>query len=104
MCLLTSSGLCQMFEYSRTNRGFDLTNLWRHTVWQIHDLTSNIRIFGFDRVKIPFTARHGTICTSEHAGQFPSYASCALFRHLFSPFSVCLADDGQWGAEHFPLP
>ena len=34
---------------------FDSTNLWRCTVWQIHDSTSNIRIFEFDRVKIPFT-------------------------------------------------
>jgi len=38
----TSHSRRQMFEYSRTNRGFDLT--------------SNIRIFGFERVKIPFTA------------------------------------------------
>ena len=47
--------ICQIFEYSRLNHGFDSTNLWRCTVRQIPDSTSNIRIFGFDRVKIPFT-------------------------------------------------
>ena len=51
----SASSIRQMFEYSRMNHGFDSTNLWRCMVWQIHDLTSNIRIFEFDRVKIPFT-------------------------------------------------
>jgi len=56
LCITTSaSPVCQMFEYSRTNHGFDSTNIWRCTVWQIHDSTSNIRIFGFDRVKMSFT-------------------------------------------------
>src|SRR5271170_8137406 len=44
------------FEYSRTNQGFDSTNLWRHMIRRIHDSASNIRIFGFDRIKMPFTA------------------------------------------------
>src|SRR5271170_7816839 len=43
------------FEYSRTNQGFDSTNLWRHMIRRIHDSASNIRIFGFDRIKMPFT-------------------------------------------------
>jgi len=52
----STSPIRQMFEHSRMNHGFDSTNLWRRImVWQIHDSTSNIRIFGFDRVKIPFT-------------------------------------------------
>jgi hypothetical protein len=55
ICITTSLSVCQIFEYLTINRGFDSTNLWRHMVWQIHDLTSNIRIFGFDRVKMPFT-------------------------------------------------
>ncbi len=52
---LSASPLGQIFEYSRTNHGFDSTNLWTHMVWQIHDSSSNIRIFRFDRVKMPFT-------------------------------------------------
>src|SRR5271170_701227 len=43
------------FEYSRTNQRFDSTNLWRHMIRRIHDSASNIRIFGFDRIKMPFT-------------------------------------------------
>src|SRR5208282_1242310 len=45
----------QIFEYSRTNRGFDSTNLWRRMIRLFHDSTSNIRIFGFDRIKIDIT-------------------------------------------------
>ena len=46
---------CQMFKYSRKRHRFDLTNLRKDTIWRIQDLTSNIQIFEFDRVKMPFT-------------------------------------------------
>ena len=49
----------------------DLTrpNLWRQMVWQIDGLTSNIRIFEFDRAKMLFTAvRQWTLnyCSLSH--------------------------------------
>ena len=58
----SASPIHPMFEYLRTNHGFDSTNLWRCTVWQIQDSTSNIRIFGFDRVRIPFTVVAFRLC------------------------------------------
>ena len=51
-----SSPVCQIFEYSRTNQQIRI-----RTVWQVHDSTSNIRIFGFDWVKMPFTVCHHTV-------------------------------------------
>ena len=52
---ITNWSNIRIFEYSMINHGFDSTNLWTCMVWQIHDSSLNIRIFGFDRVKIPFT-------------------------------------------------
>src|SRR5271170_8066171 len=62
--------IIRIFKYSRTNQGFDSTNLWRRMIRRIHDSASNIRIFGFDRIKMPFTANRGQIWiqdTSTHA-------------------------------------
>src|SRR5271170_6519795 len=38
-----------------TKHGFDSTNIWRRMVRRIEYSTPNIRIFGFDRIKMPFT-------------------------------------------------
>src|SRR5271169_6238915 len=73
----------QMFEYSRTNQGFDSTNLWRHMIRRIHDSASNIRIFGFDRIKMPFTPWNYGL--SGRDAYFYSKAFKSRWRSIFQP-------------------
>ena len=52
------SSVRQIFEYSKTNCKFDLTNLWERMVCQIEHSTSYIRLFMFDQTKMLFTDPH----------------------------------------------
>src|SRR5271170_4130699 len=72
----------RMFEYSRTNQGFDSTNLWRYMIRRIHDSATNIRIFGFSRIKMPFTV------TSSHSALSQGTRS----RRDSSIRSICLSN------------
>ena len=79
MCLPASPHYILGFKYSNIWRWItDLiwTNLWRCTVRQIRDLTSNIRIFDLEQTKMPFTES--------------GYASLLLYQHMEEQWPIIL--------------